>query len=83
VIDCDFSRLSSVQIDALTNVAFGGDGAGCGPRTLEALERRRLIESTPAETPTPLGMLRFKRWHMPLPVHIEFCAWAASKETGQ
>ena len=77
----DFSRLSSQQIDALTNVAFGGEGAGCALRTLESLERRGLIRLSVAREPTPFGLMHVKRWYMPIPAHIEFCSWAASKET--
>lgn len=40
----DFSRLNPTQQDALANVAFGGEGAGCSPQTLAFLERRGLIQ---------------------------------------
>jgi hypothetical protein len=74
-----FARLNERQIDVLANVAFGGDGGGCSPRTLRALERRGLICSYVDEMSSVFGTLRITKWRMPIPVHIEFCAWVGDR----
>jgi hypothetical protein len=72
-----FDRLTKPQTEVLANVAFGGKGGGCNSRTLESLERKGLIGGIEDESPGPLGVFRFRRWDMPMPVHIAFCAWCS------
>lgn len=68
----DFSKLSEKQIAALSDVAFGGQGGGCGHSTLRSLERRGLIEQRTEEWS---GGLKVFVYEMPLPAHMAFCAW--------
>jgi hypothetical protein len=72
----DFTRLSEAQVRALGNVAFGGHGAGCSPRTMDVLEKRGLIMPfTRSMGMDGFGPVLVKAWYMPTAVHIAFCAW--------
>jgi hypothetical protein len=76
----NFKSLSHRQLDALCSVAFGGNGYGFAPRTLESLERKGLIE--PVEiTATVMGAMSFthKRWEMPISVHLDFCEFCEAQ----
>jgi hypothetical protein len=77
-----FDKLSNIQIEALCNVAFGGHGAGCNPRTLESLAKIEIdgfplickivhrLYYEPFDT-------TIRTWEMSLPVHIKFCEWCS------
>ena len=71
----DFNWLTPAQLDVLCNVAFGGQGRGCHPRTLTSLERRGLIGRVTHVAQVALGSFTWSDWEMPLAVHIEFCQW--------
>jgi hypothetical protein len=76
----DFDRLSERQIEALSAVAFGGEGASFHPRTLESLVRLGLIEPVQmAERSAEFGGGTFlwTTYTMSLPVHIAFCEWCS------
>lgn len=78
-----FSSLSERQIEALSDVAFGGNGASFHPRTLESLVRAGLIEPVQmAERSAEFGGATFvwTVYTMSLPVHIAFCEWCATQE---
>lgn len=80
----DFSRFSDANIEALSNVAFGGDGRRIPFGRLRALERRGLI----AHEMQVVGSDRFGEisvpvWFMPTPVHIAFCSWGAEQVPGE
>jgi hypothetical protein len=71
----DFDALTRPQINMLANVAFGGTGQGLYHRTGRALvQRELLVEHTRLD-----GGFRWVEYTMPLPVHIEFCAWCADR----
>jgi hypothetical protein len=70
-----FDQLSERQIEALCNVAFGGNGGGQNRRTLESLVRWKVIERV--TVPDGPFSHRFE-WEMPAAVHIDFCAWCAT-----
>lgn len=77
----DFLGLSERQVEALCDVAFGGDGHRSHPRTMTSLASRSLVEFVPMETPTPEGWkFRWMAYSMPLSVHIAFCEWCSAQE---
>ena len=73
--DCDFSKLSKRQREALSSVAFGGEGLGFPPATMASLERRGLIVAEQREDHSQRFTLRYTAWSMPFSVHVDFCAW--------
>jgi hypothetical protein len=75
-----FAGLTKPQKRALADVAFGGDGTGFSPRTLVVLRDRGLIESYDRRVGRDrFGEIVVKAWTMPIPVHIEFCAWVVEQ----
>lgn len=78
----DFSGLSARQIEALSDVAFGGVGLGFTPATLESLAARDLIEPVEVSEPTKMGLFRWTAYGMSLPVHIAFCEWCSTQPEG-
>jgi hypothetical protein len=75
----DFDRLSSAQLAALGNVAFGGYGAGCNKKTLDSLVSKGLIERVGERRADRFGTFTVYKWTMPIPVHVEFCEWCANR----
>jgi hypothetical protein len=72
-----FSRLGQRQIDALSNVAFGGKGTGVAPSMLKRLAAKGLIEPEIQTGSDRFGSYSWAVWSMPLSVHIQFCAFCA------
>lgn len=72
-----FSKLSDRQLDVLCNVAFGGHGGYCNPRTLKSLAERGLIEKVEITDRTRMGTFVWATYEMPLHVHIQFCEWCS------
>jgi hypothetical protein len=76
----DFSRFGPKTIDVLANVAFGGNGTGIARGRLEDLEAKGLIDREMKTSSDRFGSYSWPVWFMPLPVHIQFCAWIAESE---
>jgi hypothetical protein len=72
----NFDRLTPRQEQVLGQIAIGIDG-GHHPRTLEALERRGLIEGRDEVIPLLRGRLTIRRYVMPIAAHIAWCEWCA------
>lgn len=70
-----FRGVTPAQQRVLGLVAMGEDG-GHPPQTLEALERKGLLVGQNQTTPGRASV-RIRRYHVPLPVHAEWCAWRA------
>jgi len=79
-----YEGLSKQQFEALTSIAFGGDGGYFHPKTLESLEGRGLIEGY-KKTIYGKGSsvidrlpLIVKAYYMPIPEHFKFCEWCSN-----
>lgn len=79
-----FRGLTEAQERVLGLIAMGMDGLH-HRGTTRALEKRGLIVSRIEETATRIGLVRVRRWSVPLPIHMEWCEWCAtdSQEPGQ
>jgi hypothetical protein len=77
-----FSALNARQLEALSDVAFGGTGRTFHPRTLESLVRLELIEPVQRSEQTGMGEFRWTEYTMPLGVHIAFCEWCSTEVEG-
>jgi hypothetical protein len=71
-----FRNLPAQQDSVLQQICLGNDG-GHNPATLEALERKGLIEMYQSEDRE--GGFRFftNRYYVPMGIHIEWCRWCA------
>ena len=78
-----YKGLSKQQFEALASIAFGGDGGGFHPKTLESLEKKGLIEPYEKKiygrgtSPIDLIPVVVRAYYMPIPEHIEFCFWCS------
>ena len=76
----NFGSLSKRQIEALCDVAFGGNGWGFSDRTMKSLERHGLIEPQKVTLAEPGQIpMRVTVWEMPIGAHIDFCAWCSEQ----
>ena len=76
----NFGSLSKRQIEALCDVAFGGNGWGFSDRTMKSLERHGLIEPQKVTLAEPSQIpMRVTVWEMPIGAHIDFCAWCSEQ----
>lgn len=81
-----YQGLPQRQFEALSSIAFGGDGEGYHPKTLEALKNKGLVEpyenkiygigNSPIDR-IPLVVIAY---YMPIAEHIQFCQWCADQE---
>ena len=82
----EYEGLSASQFEALTSIAFGGDGGGFSPKTLRSLEARGLLVAYDKKlTGRGTSVLDYlpiivKAYVMPIPEHIKFCEWWAQHE---
>jgi hypothetical protein len=80
----DMDALSQAQRDVLGLVAVGDD-VGHNPITLAALEAKGLVVARKQLLPGVAGMwpgnvaVEVTRWHVPLPVHMQWCEWCAAQ----
>lgn len=72
-----FDGLSLCQLDALCNVAFGGNGGGVNQRTLKSLRMRGLVEPVVRQEREGNMLFSVTTWTMPIHVHIAFCDWCS------
>ncbi len=78
-----FRGLSGAQLRAFEDIAEDGEGAGFSPATLRALEAKGLIvgrvENIYGPTSAPIDRIpmRVTLYHVPLPIHMEWCQWCA------
>lgn len=78
-----FGSLSKRQIEALCDVAFGGNGWGFSDFTMKSLEKRGLIEPKQVTLAEPGQIpMRVTIWEMPIGAHIDFCAWCSEQTEG-
>jgi hypothetical protein len=83
--------LSDAMQDALGMVAIGMDGMAQlmpgGTSALDRLERRGLVASYDeniygsGKSPIDSTPARVRRYYVPIPVHITWCAWCSTKPT--
>lgn len=54
-----------------------------GYKTLGALERRGLIKKDEPKVigRDALGPIKIPQWHVPLPIHMQWCKWASEQQT--
>jgi hypothetical protein len=72
-------KLRGRQRESLDQIGAGGDGRGFGRKTLEALERKGLIEGREAVLPGRFPV-RIKVYEMPLVAHMAWCALCAGED---
>ncbi len=72
------AHLPTKQQDVLSRIAINEDG-GHNRFTLAALERKGLIESYEEVLFGGFLPLRIKRYRVPIPVHMAWCAWCADQ----
>ena len=75
--------LSPRQRDVLGAIAINFDG-GHHPRTLAVLEAKGLIVGEVGTLPPRPGdpawtAVRVRRYYVPLPIHVVWCAWCAEQ----
>ena len=75
-----FRNLSPKQSEVFEQIAVGND-AGHNPRTLDALWRKNLIERTEQSVKGTLFVVY--RYHVPLPIHREWCEWCSQQEVSE
>lgn len=68
------------QRAAFEQIGIGQD-AGHHPATLAALESKGLIASTREIEGYP--PVTIKRYHVPLPLHMQWCAWCSENVGGE
>jgi hypothetical protein len=71
-----FRDLPKAQSFVFEQIAINND-AGHHPATLKALMKKGLIE----ETRERQGAFSIFRYHVPIPIHMEWCNWC-SKQPG-
>lgn len=77
-----FRNLGEYQTKVFESIAIGQDG-GHHPRTLEALERKGLIEKYEqsirgvGDTVVDRIPMVIYRYRVPIYIHIEWCRWCA------
>lgn len=71
---------SAAQIDAFEAIAVNG-APSCKPATLAALESAGLIVRAGSSTvgKDAFGAVTVPAYVVPLPVHMQWCAWAAEQ----
>lgn len=78
-----FRGLTPRQQEVLGQIAFGHDGGGFHPKTLEALEQKGLIVGHDALLPgsgtSPIERIpmRVRVYEVPLAIHAEYWQWCA------
>ena len=74
-----FRNLPSTQAAVFEQIAIGND-AGHDSRTLAKLLNAELITRTEQRKTDTFGEFVIYRYEVPLPVHMEWCAWCAEQE---
>ena len=69
-----FPGLTAAQRRVFEAIAVNDDG-GHHPKTLRVLLKRRLIVAAEEEDHRSWPPMLITRYHVPLPIHIEWCAW--------
>lgn len=78
-----YKGLNPKQFEALSSIAFGGDGRGFHTDTLKSLEKRGLIEGYDSpfygrgNSPIDRIPVIVRKYFMPISEHMEFCQWCA------
>jgi len=70
----NFRNLPDAQAQVFEQIAVNND-AGHHPATVKALLKKGLIEQTGERQ----GLLTVFRYHVPMPIHIEWCQWCAEQ----
>ncbi len=73
----DPASLTEREREVLGQIAIGQDG-GHPPAVLTALERKGAIIAYTATLPGRFPV-QIKRYELPLPVHIAWCAWCSTQ----
>jgi hypothetical protein len=78
-----FRGLPKKQEDALAQIAILSDGTDFTRSVVKALEEKGLIvgvdEATygPSSAPIDRIPIMVRRYHVPLPIHMEWCQWCS------
>lgn len=75
-----FDKLGHRQIEALCEVAFGGDPWRLRRKMLARLEDLGLVERYDEPHRDAFGAYTVPRWSMPISVHMAFCDWCSTNE---
>ena len=70
------------QREVFEQIGIGQD-AGHHPATLAALERKGLIASKTEIDRQGYPPVTIKRYHVPLLLHMQWCAWCAENTTAE
>ena len=68
------------QIDVFEQIATGITNPRAHPNTLNALALKRLIVvDWDVVGRDGFGEIKLPRWHVPLPIHTQWCSWCAEQ----
>jgi hypothetical protein len=78
-----FLGLTKALADTFEQIAVGND-AGHPPAMIQALLKKKLIEEVEEKVAGALrpggpGFVVRKRYYVPTPIHIDWCAWCSTQ----
>lgn len=76
-------RCTKRQVEVFDQIASGVTNPSCHPSTINALSLKGLIAADWELTGRDaFGEIRIPRWYVPIPVHMQWCNWCLTKQSG-